>query len=210
MTDETLPPAIDPKEFAALQASVQKLEAKNQELLAEKAKAKSAAEAAALEAAKAGGDVAALEQSWQAKLTSRETELSQQINQFQTMLQSVTSGAAASELAAKLAMDDCSPALLPHIAARLTTEIKDGQPLVRVLDKDGKPSALTLAELEAEIKATAYLKPLIKGSAASGGFAPGGQGGASLSFAAMTSEQRQQLKASNPAEYDRIVKEYMG
>ena len=215
MTDEVkpdatpTPSAFSEADFLALKDSVSKLEAKNQELISEKAKAKREAEQAALDAAKKGGDVEALEKSWQEKLSSRETELTTQLQTYQQMIQQVTSGAAATELAARLALDECSPALLPHIQARLTTEIKDGKPTLRVLDKDGKPSAMTVADLEAELKATPYLKPLIRGSAASGGFPPGGAGGAQTSLMSLTADQRAHLKATNPTEYQRLVDDYM-
>jgi hypothetical protein len=45
-------PAVDPKEFAALQESIRKLEEKNRELIAEKGEAKSIAQKAAEEEAK--------------------------------------------------------------------------------------------------------------------------------------------------------------
>ena len=168
-TTATTTPAIDPAQFAAMQESISKLEAKNRELLDEKKAAKAAAEAAALDAAKKGGDVEALEKSWSEKLATREQELTGELSQYQSMVQSMTAGAEAMRLASELAMPGHADVLLPHIQHRLVTEIKDGKPAVRVLDKDGKPSAMTVADLRKEIEGNKAFAPLLVGSMASGG-----------------------------------------
>lgn len=186
---------IKPEDFAALQeglkaaqSSISALEAKNRELLQEKADAKKAAEKAAEEAAKKSGDVDALEKSWQEKLANETAERDKRLNESQAMIQRLTSGAAAQRMAAELAVPGSADVLLPHIERRLTVEIKDGHPITRVLGDDGKPSALSLDDLRKEIESSPAFAPLLVGSKASGGGSAGkgdgGDGGKVISRAA--------------------------
>src|SRR5574343_1731633 len=105
------------------------LKAKNEELLTETKAAKAArreaeekAKAEAEELARKGGDVAALEKSWQDKLARREAELSDQIAKMSGAVTAMTVDAAASRLASELAVEGAAPGLLPHIRARLAAE----------------------------------------------------------------------------------------
>jgi len=161
------------------------LKKKVDELLTEKKeatkKAKDAEEAAARaaeEAARKAGDVSALEKSWQDKLAKREAELQAQIDQLNGSVTNLTVGQTATRLAAELAVPGSADVLLPHISSRLKTELRDGKPVTVVLDKDGKPSAMTVDELKNEFASNQAFAPLIVGSKASGGGANGGgQGG---------------------------------
>lgn len=180
MAEEDNTPTIDPAEFAALRASVDKLTANNAALLQEKAetaKKAKAAEAAALaaqeEAAKKAGNVDALEKSWQAKLEAAKAEAAAQLEAANGTIKDLTAGAQARALAAELAMPGLSDGLMPHINSRLTVEFTEGGPVTRVLDKNGKPSAMTIDEFKAEIKATPYLAPMLLGSKANGSGKPG-------------------------------------
>jgi len=176
-------PTIDPTEFAALKASVEKLTANNQALLREKAdaaKAAKEAQAAALaaqeEAAKKSGDVGALEKSWQAKLEAAQQAATEQLAKAQGSIKDLTAGATARQLAAELALPGMSDGLMPHINSRLTVEFGEDGPVTRILDKSGKPSAMTIDEFKAEIKAVPYLAPMLLGSKASGAVRPGVKG----------------------------------
>jgi hypothetical protein len=162
------PVVITAEQFAAVQESVEKLEAKNRELLQEKAEAKKAAEKAIEEAARKNGDVEALETSWKAKLASETAERDGRLSEYQQMINRMTIGTEAQRLASALAVPGSADVLLPHIERRLQVEIKDGVPIVRVLDKNGKPSALSIDDLSKEIASTAAFAPLIVGSMASG------------------------------------------
>jgi hypothetical protein len=62
--------------------------------------------------------------------------------------------------------------LLPHLRARLQADFTGDQPKTVVLDKDGKPSALTLDQLKAEFVANPEFAAIIVASKASGGGAP--------------------------------------
>lgn len=173
------PEPIDPDEFASLQnqlnetvAAMQKLESNNNALLKEKKEAKKAADKAAEEAARASGDVDAIDKSWNEKYTMAVSERDELIGQKDAIINDLTAGAEARSLAAKMAIKGCAEGLLPHIKGRLKSEIKDGKPVVRILDQAGNVSAMTMDDLEREIKSIPYLAPMIVGLEASGSGAP--------------------------------------
>ena len=121
------------------------------------------------------GDVEKLETSWKQKYEKREKELTDQLGSLNGSLQTLLVDNVAQGLASKISK---SPELLlPHIKGRLKTELVDGKPVTRVLDKEGNVSALSINELEAEMVANPSYAPIIIGSKASGGGANGGQGG---------------------------------
>ncbi|MBF0675583.1 hypothetical protein [Pseudomonas sp.] len=160
------------------------LKAKIDELLSEKKteaeKRKQAEENArktAEEAARKNGDVEALENSWREKLTKREQELLSERESLASQIKELTVGRAATDLAAELAVQGSAKALLPHLQARLSMDIRDGKPTVVVLDANGKPSAATLAELKAEFTSDPAFAPLIVGTHASGSGAGGAKPG---------------------------------
>lgn len=179
------PPSIDPAEYESLkkqvesfQDTISKLEANNRALMQEKVEAKKAADKAALEAAKKSGDVDAVEKSWNEKYSTLENEKTQASQRYERMIQNMTVGATASRLAAELAIPGSADVLLPHISARLAVEIKDDKPIVRVLDKDGNLSAMTIKELQAEFMTNPMFAPIISGTKANGaGFKGGGWNG---------------------------------
>lgn len=173
-SDNTDPAVLE--QIQKLQDSIKKLEDNNKALLQEKADAKEAARKAADEAARKSGDVEALERSWQEKLNTAVTAKDSELAGYRSMVESMTSGQAAYKMAAELAIPGSADVLLPHIQARLQTEIKDGKAVVRVLDKDGKPSAMTIDELKKEIEDNKAFAPLIVGSKASGDGKPGSKG----------------------------------
>lgn len=156
-------------------SSIEKLTQKNRELIQsekdEKKKAreaKEAADAAAEEAAKKNGDVDALEKSWREKMKNETSARDTLLDEYKGMLKKMTVGSEAQKMAAELAIPGSAPALLPHIEKRLSVEVVEGHPLVRVLDKDGSPSALSLEDLKKEISAVSAFAPLLIGSRATG------------------------------------------
>lgn len=135
-------------------------------------KAKEAEEAAktlAEESARKNGDVAALEKSWQEKLAATESNYKNLNESLTKQIHGLTVGQTATKLAAELAISGSADVLLPHIQSRLTVEIKDGAPSVRVLDLQGKPTALTIDELKQEFISNKAFAPLIAASKATGG-----------------------------------------
>lgn len=118
------------------------------------------------------GDVDALEASWKKKLEEKSNEFSNQLSARDRTLQNLLVDSVASRIAGEISI---SPDLIiPHIKERLTTELVDGQFVTRVLDREKKPSALSIEELQKDISQDKKFAPIIKGSKASGGSASGG------------------------------------
>ena len=73
--------------------------------------------------------------------------------------------------------------MLPHIKNRLVADFEGDEPVTRILGPDGKPSNMTLDDLEKEFVANKDFSAIIVGSKASGGAGGGEQrrktGGAS-------------------------------
>lgn len=155
------------------------LERKVEELLTERKRdqekreaAEKKAKEAEIEAAKKAGDVEALEKSWEEKLTRVENEYRAKLEEAQGAITGLTSGQEATRIAAELAAVINGVSMSTHLERilerRLKTEIRDGRPTTVVLDKDGKPSAMTVEELKVEVKSDPSNAPLISGSKADG------------------------------------------
>lgn len=178
------------------------LKAKVDELLDEskaaKAKAKEAEEAAAAaaeKAAKEGGDVEALTASFEAKIAKINEAHEAEKSELANALRSSTAEARATSVAAELAIDGFERHLQRDILDRLRTEVVDGKVKETILDKDGKPSAMSMDDLKAEMRSDPANKALIRASNASGGGAPNkGDGGAG-------SLKRSEMSKSDRAEY---------
>lgn len=147
---------------------------KEHETAAEKARRE--AEEARLEAAKKSGDTEALEKSWQQKLSTREAELTAELERYKGTVTSLTSGQTATKLASELSVQGSADVLMPHIERRLKTEYRENGPVTVVLDKDGKPSAMSVDDLKKEFAENPAFAPLIVGSKASGAGPHGGKG----------------------------------
>ena len=163
---------LDDVDVDDLEDRVEKMDSKLAELLDEKKKEKQKREAAEEEARtaklKKDGDVEALEQSWQEKLDRAVAEKDSEIEGLQAGLVNLTSGAEAIRLATALALPGSADVLKPHIEGRLKTEFVDGKPKLVILDKDGKPSAMTAEDLETEFRGNETFSKIIKGSEAGG------------------------------------------
>ena len=119
-------------------------------------------------------DVDRLEASYKQKLTTKEKELSERISALTGNLSTLLVDNVAGSLATKLAT---SPALLlPHIKSRLKAVEENGAFITKVIDHEGKPSALTIQDLEKEILANKDFSPILIGSKGSGSGATGSSG----------------------------------
>ena len=186
------------------------LKNKVDELLREKKaasqKAREAAEeadAARLEAAKKGNDTEALDKSWQEKFNAREVELKKELDELSGTLVKLTSGQTATKIAAEIAVQGSADVLLPHLERRLRTEFREGSPVTVVLDKDGKPSAMTVDELKAEFQNSAAFAPLIVGTKANGA---GRTGGNESSGAGVNEVSRSEFDRMNQAQRANFAK----
>lgn len=189
-------------QLEALNTEKERMQAKMEELLSEtkaaKAKAKAEAEAAAKaaeEAARKSGDTEALEKSWQEKLGKREAELMAELQARDRWLDEITVEAEANRLASELDFEGSAKLLLPLIKPRLKRDVRDGRPVVAVLDATGKPSASTLDDLKAEFLNDASLARFVKGSSATGGGAAGAKSGG----AAVKTMKRDAFESLDPS-----------
>jgi len=168
-----------------------------------KAAEKKAAEDAA-EAARKGGDIEAIEASWQGKLDKLTSDYEASISSLNKIINDVTVGATATSIASELALDGSASVIEPHIQSRLVMELRENKPHITVL-KDGRPSALTLEELKAEIGEIPAFAPILKGSSASGGGnANAGGGGGNSGGKQM---KRSDFDSLNPLERSKFISE---
>lgn len=163
------------------------------------------AQQAAEEAAKRSGDTEALDRSWNEKYTKALGEKDQTLTALQAQVHALTVGATAARLAGELAVQGSSAVLQRLIEPRLSMDMRDGKPVVVVLDNEGRPTALTPDELKNEIISDAALAPLVAGSKATGGGAAGSKGGgAAKTWDQLSGMERVELRRTNPAEHARL------
>jgi hypothetical protein len=164
---------------------------------------------------KANGDIATLEKSWQKKFDDSETKHKDEVTKLRGHVQVLSSDGEAVKLASTLAGDNAQ-LLLPHIKARLVTDLDGDKPLVRVLDKEGKPSALSLGDLEKEFREDKRFSPVViaskaSGSGASGSGGTGGNGGAGTSqkkFHELNDKERTDWYKSDQAGFQKAAADY--
>lgn len=112
------------------------------------------------------GDIETLEKSWKSKLAETEKALLEKLGKKDNYLKSTLVDNVAQQLASKIST---SPALIiPHIKARLAADLDGEVPSTKVLDKDGKLSALSLDDLQNEFVTNPDFGAIIIGSKASG------------------------------------------
>ena len=180
-------------------------EKKEQQRLAQDAEAKriEAERLAQEEIARKSGNLEAIENSWKEKLALRETELTSQLSQAQAKNYELTVGRQAQELAGELAKPNAQRLLAKEIKERLTLD-ENGN--IRVLDLQGKPSALTIDELKAQLRADpTYQDIIIINNSSGGGATGGGQGGgAAKNPKDYTVQEMKDLRASSPELYNQL------
>lgn len=202
-------------DVAALQAELERMKQHHEKLLGETKAAKQRAkeeaeerERIAAEAAAKNGDVDALRKSYETKLAQREQELTEQLGARDKWLDEMTVSRAATELASELDFNGSGKLLMPLITPRLKRDTVDGKPVVMVLDKDGRPSAMTPADLKKEFMSDASLAPFIRGSSATGGGAQGAKstigGSATKKFNEYTGQELSEIRKADPEIYERL------
>lgn len=149
-------------------------------------------------------DVEALEKSYKEKLEKTAAEYESRISEAEGSLRNMLVDNVATKLANEIST---VPDLMSGaISARLTTEIVDGNAVTRVLDQNGKPSALTVDELKKEFIANEKFSSIIVGSNATGSGATGsGNGsGASKKLSEMSEAERVNLFKESPEDYRKL------
>jgi len=159
-----------------LTADNDKLKTKITEANKHKTKREADARKAAEEAARASGDVQAIEKSWSDKYSALEISKTENETNLNKIINFQTVETAAHQMASSIALDGCDSLIMPHIEARLYSEVVDGRAILKIKDKQGKPSALTLDELKTEFSENKAYERIIRGSSANGN-GKAGQGG---------------------------------
>lgn len=113
------------------------------------------------------GDIQTLEKSWQKKLEDQKAEYEGKLGKLTSHTKTQLVDNVAQQIASKIS--NAPALLLPHIKARLAADFEGDAPITRILDKDGKPSAMTVEELSAEFVANKDFSAIITASKASGG-----------------------------------------
>lgn len=125
-----------------------------------------AAKKKALEEAREKGDFKAVEDDYKARIKALEDANKKAAKEREDAIK----GEAVNKHVDELAKMFVSPALAKSfIKSRLTAELVDGEPIVRVLDKDGKASAASVEDLKKEYLTDSELKSSLVASKGSGG-----------------------------------------
>lgn len=180
-------------------------EKKEQQRLAQEAEAeKLRIEREALEeAARQKGDWQALEDSYKAKLAEKENEFSSQAETLRKQVYKLTVGDQALKLASEISKSHAIGIMTPFIEQRLTLDENNN---VRVLDLQGKPSAMTIDDLKQEFKVNAMFQDIVVANNSSGGGATGGGqgGGAAKNPKEMTEQERIDLYNRDPVLFKQL------
>ena len=148
------------------------------------------------------GDIATLEKSWQKKLDDTKAEYEGKVSKLTTHTTKTLVDNVATQIATKIS--NAPALLLPHIKSRLQSDFEGDSPVTRVLDKDGKPSAMTVEELAAEFVANKDFSAIITASKASGGAGkPSNNNGGG---APNNSDKPADLASMNPAQLAEHIK----
>lgn len=148
------------------------------------------------------GDIATLEKSWQKKLDDTKAEYEGKVSKLTTHTTKTLVDNVATQIATKIS--NAPALLLPHIKSRLQADFEGDAPVTRVLDKDGKPSAMTVEELAAEFVANKDFSAIITASKASGGAGkPSNNNGGG---APNNSDKPADLASMNPAQLAEHIK----
>jgi|ERR1051326_270839 hypothetical protein len=113
------------------------------------------------------GDTVALEASWKAKVQAVEADRDTRLAAKDKQLQQVLVVKEAEKLATKMAGSNAH-LLAPVIQLRLAADTTGDNAVTRVLDAQGKPSALTLDEFEKELRDSKKYDAILIASHASG------------------------------------------
>lgn len=169
----------------------------NKEFKGKLSAAERAQQEALEQAQRAAGDFAPIEQGYKDKLAQLESTSAEALKVANGQISKLTVGAA--QAAAATAIFGKRAGILGHhLAGRMTMEIVDGEPVVRIM-KDGKPSAMTQDDLIKEFRENKDFADYID-SPPSGGTNPQGNpsplgGGQTIDTGNSMLERARQLNA---------------
>lgn len=137
------------------------------------------------------GDIEALERQWSQERDTAVAAVQTKLDGRDKFIKTTLLESAASALAEKIST---SPAVIrPHIERRLTVDMDSDTPAVKVLDKDGKASALTIEKLGEEFVANKDFSSIIRAATK----ASGGAGSPSNNGGAVKPSQQQNTQQGN-------------
>jgi hypothetical protein len=127
------------------------------------------------ESATKNKDVDTLNKQFEKKLGETTAQYNERLAKRDSFIQATLIDSVASKVASKISL---APALLlPHLKARMQVNFDGDEPTTVILGTDGKPSKMTIDELQAEFVANRDFSAIIKASNASGGASSGKSGG---------------------------------
>jgi hypothetical protein len=153
-----------------------------------------AARKKALEDARSTGDFKAVEDDYKRRIKELETANAQAAKERETAIRE----AAVEKQVDELAKMFVSPAIArTFVKSRLTAEIVDGSPIVRVLDAAGKASAASVEDFKKEMLTNPDLKASLVASKGTGGagtpIANGGAGASDSKFDAANADAKSMI-----------------
>lgn len=157
------------------------------------------------------GDIAAIEKSWEKKLKEKEEEFNKKEVKLKDLVEKTLIDHEIDTIANDIFVKPKRDGRL--IRDRVYVEWdKDGNPILRVKDKEGKPSALKLEDLRKETVDNDDFKDILSGSKASGSGGAGGNqgGGAPKQPKDMTEAERINLYRTNPAKFRELFPQALG
>jgi len=154
------------------------------------------------------GDVKSLEESYQRKLQELETKARQENEKLTSIIKRNTVEAEARRLAAELSGPNAD-IILPHILQRMSVELDDEGPRVRVLDEKGVVTADTPEDLKNYFFTNQRYSPIIIGSKATGSGAAGAKsgGGVHKKLSEMTATEEALFAKQNPQKYQQMLEQ---
>lgn len=165
---------------------------------------------------RAAGDIDAIENSWKAKEKTAKEQHAAELDRKNKQLEKLLVRSVAEQIATEIGK---SPqVILPHILSRLSADLTSDEPMTRVLGVDGRPSAMSIAELKQEFLDNKIFSDIVVVTKGSGGGAHGkgrdtsSGGGASFAgkkFADMTEVERTDLYKANPEDFKRQRDEHI-
>jgi phosphopantetheinyl transferase (holo-ACP synthase) len=138
---------------------------------------------AALDLAKQRGeDITSLQTSWATKEAEIKASYEEASKAVKTALKRSTKERTAKELGLKL-FGESAELAIPHIEKRISVELDGDRAIERILDKDGRPSAYSISDLEKELREDPRFARILIATKASGSGAgrernPSANGGA--------------------------------
>jgi hypothetical protein len=154
-----------------------------------------------------GGDVATLEKSWTDKYNAREAELNGHLDGLRGKLNATLIDVATQKLAGEItSKPEHASLMVPHIRSRYEVVWENGEPILKIKDANGKPSALNHEELKKEFVTNPVFASVVVANRASGAGSGGKQtggsgGGAAKKWSEMSESERVTLFRQDPAAY---------